>query len=219
VFNDIVGFAIALPGRIIDALVNLPGMLFDLGFRAMHAILDAFIQVAGDVIGWASGFPQEVVNTLLGLESALWGIGMQAMQGLWNGLKSLADDVKDWVGDFAKSMVKKITDPLGIFSPSRVMAWVGEMMMAGLAQGLEDSLTVAVNAGADSGVAVAQSVTKHALNGAPKVAREGWWPGAVGAPIVVDTTIELDGMVVARNTAKHMNRTGGPQLRPNVIAN
>ncbi|MFK0062614.1 phage tail tape measure protein [Streptomyces werraensis] len=68
---------------------------------------------------------------------AMYGAGIRAAQGLVRGLTSHQKYIESTMLRIAKSMSKSIRKALGIKSPSRVMAQVGEYTALGLVRGME----------------------------------------------------------------------------------
>ncbi|GLW45500.1 hypothetical protein Stsp02_11620 [Streptomyces sp. NBRC 14336] len=75
---------------------------------------------------------------------AMYGAGIRAAQGLVKGLVSHQRYIDKTMANIAKSMQKSIKKALGIKSPSRVMALVGQYTAQGLIRGVEGERT-AVN--------------------------------------------------------------------------
>ncbi|MFG2780831.1 phage tail tape measure protein [Streptomyces prunicolor] len=69
--------------------------------------------------------------------NAMYGAGIQAAQGLVAGLKSQEKAIEKQMAKLAKSMSASIRKALGIKSPSRVMALVGQYTAQGLIKGVE----------------------------------------------------------------------------------
>lgn len=66
-------------------------------------------------------------------------IGGNLVKGLWEGIKGLAGWIKDKVGEWASGLWNGIKSFFGIHSPSTKMSWVGDMLMEGLANGIDES--------------------------------------------------------------------------------
>ncbi|NUS78458.1 MAG: phage tail tape measure protein [Streptomyces sp.] len=81
--------------------------------------------------------------------SAMYGAGIQAAQGLVRGLTSQQKWIDKTMLRIAKSMSASIRKALGIKSPSRVMALVGQYTAQGLIKGIEGERS-AVNASMSS---------------------------------------------------------------------
>lgn len=70
---------------------------------------------------------------------AAYGAGVAAAQGLVNGLKAQEKAIVDQMAAIAQSLVDAIKQALGIKSPSRVMAQIGQFTGAGFALGMTES--------------------------------------------------------------------------------
>ena len=68
------------------------------------------------------------------------------MRGLWQGIQSLAGWIWDKVSGWISGIWDGILGFFGINSPSKEMAWVGEMLVEGLAGSIEDNGGQAVKA-------------------------------------------------------------------------
>ena len=73
-------------------------------------------------------------------------VGANLVRGLWQGIQSLAGWLWDKVSGWISSIWDGICDFLGIHSPSKEMAWVGEMLVKGLAGSIDDNGDEAVKA-------------------------------------------------------------------------
>ena len=73
-------------------------------------------------------------------------IGGNIVKGLWSGITQLASWLWDKVSGWISSIWDGICDFFGIHSPSKEMAWVGEMLVKGLAGSIDDNGNEAVKA-------------------------------------------------------------------------
>ena len=73
-------------------------------------------------------------------------IGGNIVKGLWSGITQLASWLWDKVSGWISSIWDGICDFFGIHSPSKEMAWVGEMLVKGLAGSVDDNGDEAVKA-------------------------------------------------------------------------
>ena len=85
--------------------------------------------------GWTNSAGSQIVNP-----------GKNIVQGLWQGIQSLAGWIWDKVSGWISGIWDGICSFFGINSPSREMAWVGEMLVEGLAGSIEDNGGQAVKA-------------------------------------------------------------------------
>ncbi len=91
-----------------------------------------------NILGSIGGLVSGAINTLASLPGKIWDIGSDMAEGLINGL-----DV-DWVVDQVKKLGKKainaLKDTLGIASPSKVFAEIGEFSALGFGNGFADEM-------------------------------------------------------------------------------
>lgn len=71
---------------------------------------------------------------------------MNLVRGLWNGIQSLAGWLWNKVASRCASIWGGITNYFGIHSPSKQMAWIGDMLTRGLAGGITATGARAVDA-------------------------------------------------------------------------
>ena len=71
--------------------------------------------------------------------SDMLSIGKNIISGLWEGISSKIQWLKDKITGFASGVLNKIKGVFGIHSPSKEMAWVGDMLDQGLAEGMLDN--------------------------------------------------------------------------------
>ena len=113
--------------QLLKAAVTLFGALVKAIPQACSALLKSLPQIWTTISGYLKQLPSKVVS-----------IGKDLVAGLWAGMKDLTwikSKIKGWVGDVTK-FLKKL---FGINSPSKVTAYMGEMLDEGLAVGIEDN--------------------------------------------------------------------------------
>lgn len=116
--------------------------------------LPALIQAAGDLIrglvkGLVASIPlllDAAPSIIGGLVSAfdslmdeIVGVGADIVSGVWDGICSMAGWIKDKVKGFFSGIVDGVKDFLGIHSPSRVFAEIGNNTVAGYADGVDSA--------------------------------------------------------------------------------
>ena len=173
-------FIVALVEGLVD---NLPTLL-DEAPKIIKNLASAFIQSIG-YIG----------------EAAI-EIGIALVKGIWEGIKRMGDWLTGMVKGFFDGIVDGVKGFLGIHSPSRVFAGIGENMALGLGEGWDNEYgnikrsiasgmdfgTASVDFGASGVAAIGNSIA----SGVGALAASG-----VGS-IVINLTTELDGAVLAR---------------------
>ena len=90
-----------------------------------------------------------IVKGFAGGASEMANIGLNLIKGIWNGISDAASWLWGKVSGFCSDLMGKIKGFFGISSPSKEMAWVGDMLTQGLAGGIDDSAKVAIDAAED----------------------------------------------------------------------
>ncbi|MGQ4533372.1 phage tail protein [Dermabacteraceae bacterium P13138] len=107
--------------------------------RNLPTIISTIVSAIPQIVsGIVSAFGQGV--------SQMVSVGGNLVRGLWNGIQGLAGWLWNQVSSWASSIWDGITSFFGIHSPSRKMAWAGEMLARGLAAGIDDNAQRATQA-------------------------------------------------------------------------
>lgn len=91
----------------------------------------------GQILSAAGEIITTVFNGIVSLASDLWEAGKSIVSGIWEGIKNTADWLWNQVKGFFSNVLQKIKDFLGIASPSKVFAEMGENMALGIGVGIE----------------------------------------------------------------------------------
>lgn len=114
--------------QLLTAAVKLFGALATAIPKACTTLLKSLPQIWSTISGYLKQLPSKVVS-----------IGGDLVKGLWKGISDkatwLKNKIKGWVGNVEK-FLKKL---FGINSPSKVTAYMGEMLDEGLAKGIDDN--------------------------------------------------------------------------------
>ena len=113
------------------------------------------------VKGIAQNIPQlvtSVLNMMATIAKTIWEslpdiieVGKNIVRGLWEGIKAMASWIGDKVSGFVGGLVDGVKGVLGIHSPSKVFAGIGENMALGLGQGFSNTMR-SVGAGIQSAI-------------------------------------------------------------------
>ena len=76
-------------------------------------------------------------------------VGRNLVTGLWNGIVSLADWLWQSVSSWISGIWNGIKNFFGIHSPSKQMGWIGEMLVKGMADSIDDNADEAIDAAED----------------------------------------------------------------------
>lgn len=182
--------------------------------QACVALLKSLPEIGSTILGYLGGLPEKVIE-----------IGKELISGLWKGITDkdgwLHDKITGWVGDVT-GWLKKL---FGINSPSKVTAYMGEMLDEGLAVGIEDHANAPKKAmsdltgdmldtaGALDGVAIERQVNSATSASAAASAAQ-----SAGTLSKLDQILEaikrghilmLDGSALVGATADKMNNALG----------
>lgn len=126
-------------------------------FSSIWAGIQSIFSVVASVLGGffrsAASAVQSAWNGVTSFFSGIWGkikgvfsdaisafsrIGRNIVDGIKNGISNAWNSLVSWVRGKFEGLVDSVLGFLGIHSPSRVFAEIGEDSMAGYAQGVED---------------------------------------------------------------------------------
>lgn len=133
----ILRFVASLPGRLLSFLINLPGRLYTFFVMSFQRIVAAARVVVPALLAFLRTLPGRIVATLGDIRSRMIEVGGNIVRGLIDGIRSFTQWAIDQAKEFANNVVAGIKNALGIASPSKVFALLGEQSAAGFAQGLD----------------------------------------------------------------------------------
>lgn len=130
----------ALP-EIISAIVkaltdNIP-LIVETGVKLLTSLITNLPQIIAEIVRAMPGIITGIVNALSEGISQVTGVGANLVRGLWNGIRSLAGWLWNQVSSWISGIWDGIKDFFGIASPSKQMAWVGSMLVEGLAGAID----------------------------------------------------------------------------------
>ena len=156
-FAGVLGwFGVALPARFTDfsativrriatGLAPLAGFLTGAWSQIQAAFAGGFVGVNNLIANWSPvGLFYRAFAGVLGwfgieLPSKFTDFGANIVRGLVNGITGSMGAVKDAISNAGSSTIAWFKEKLGIHSPSRVFAQLGDYTMQGLAMGLDRS--------------------------------------------------------------------------------
>ena len=172
-------FIVALVEGLVD---NLPTLL-DEAPKIIKNLASAFIQSLG-YIG----------------EAAI-EIGIALVKGIWEGIKRMGDWLTGMVKGFFDGIVDGVKGGLGIHSPSRVFAGIGENMALGLGEGWDNeygNIKRSIASGMDFGTASVDFGASGVAAIGNSIASGVSALASGSGNILINLTTELDGAVLAR---------------------
>lgn len=147
---EIIGAIVEAMPQIIDGLLNalLAGIpqVIDAGVKLLIALVEDLPYIIDTVIKAVPEIVSSIVDAFWERRGEIVEIGKNLVKGLWDGIQQLAGWLWNKVSDWISSIWDGICDFFGIHSPSREMAWIGEMLVKGLSGSIDDNGSEAVSA-------------------------------------------------------------------------
>lgn len=206
------------------ALLSATPQIINAGFKLLSALKDAVPKACSSLLKALPQIWQTLSSYLKQLPSKVVDVGKEIISGLWKGMTErttwLKNKIKSWVGDVTK-FLKKL---FGINSPSKVTAYMGEMLDEGLAVGIEDnaeapkdamsslSSDVIDAAGQVDGIAIERHVQQSYSANAAASAQNSGLLGKLDkilAAIERGQILTIDGNALVGATANTMNSALG----------
>ena len=133
----------ALP-QIISSIINfittnLPKII-EMGVKLVVQLAVGLVKAIPQLV---ASLPQIVTAIISGIGKAatsIVSVGKNIVTGLWSGVSSMISWVKNKISGFVGDIVGGIKSLLGIHSPSRVFAGIGDNMAKGLGEGFTDEM-------------------------------------------------------------------------------
>lgn len=132
-----------------DTLLDDIPKIVEAGVKLLTSLVTDLPRIIAEIV---RALPEIITGMLTELEkgiSKFEDVGENLVRGLWTGIQSLAswlwNKVYGWISDIWDG----ITDFFGIASPSKEMAWIGEMLVEGLAGAVNKDGKKAVKAVTD----------------------------------------------------------------------
>lgn len=115
---------------------NIP-QIVETGVKLLTSLITNLPQIIAEIVQAMPEIITGIVNALSDGISQVTEVGANLVRGLWNGIQSLAGWLWDQVSSWASGIWDGICDFFQIASPSKKMAWVGSMLVEGLAGAID----------------------------------------------------------------------------------
>ena len=119
------------------AVEKLPQVI-ELGMKMVLAIVSGLANNLPQIVRSVLDMMATIVKTFVSSLPDIVNVGKQIVKGLWEGIKAMGSWIKEKVGNFFSGIVSGVKSKLGIHSPSRVLAGIGENMALGLGEGWDN---------------------------------------------------------------------------------
>lgn len=118
------------------AIEKLPEVI-SLGLQMVVSLVKGIAQNIPQIVTSVLNMMATIVKTIWESLPDIIEVGKNIVLGLWEGIKAMASWIGDKVSGFVGGLVDGVKGVLGIHSPSRVFAGIGQNMALGLGQGFE----------------------------------------------------------------------------------
>ncbi len=187
-----------LANGIIDMLPNI----IETGLKLIVALATSLITHLPELIVKIPEMIRAIVKGFSDGMPNIIEIGKNIVRGVWQGIKSLAGWIKDNVKGFFGDIVTGAKNALGIHSPSRVFAGIGENMALGLSDGWDseyNKIKRNITNGLDFGTATIDA--KATMSGKLQNALTNI--GNIGGDINIVVQSVLDGKIIGETAYKY----------------
>lgn len=126
--------------KLIEAIIdNLP-LIIDAGIKITVAVAKGLIEAIPQLIQAVPKLIQSIVDGFVNGMIAIIEIGKNIVRGIWEGILAMGEWIREKVSGFFGGIVDGVKGVLGIQSPSKVFAGIGENMAAGIGVGFENQM-------------------------------------------------------------------------------
>lgn len=194
--------AIKIMQSFIDVIVqNLP-QIIESGITIVSKLVEGLLQAIPTILMNVPAIVEAIVRGFANALPEFLEVGKNVVKGVWEGIKSMASWIKEKVYGFFNGVVDNVKSVLGIHSPSRVFAGIGENMALGLGKGWDSEYNDIKN-GIESGLDFnTDSVNVASTTSAGNSGFAGAFANAA-QEIVLNITETIDGAVLARNQYRY----------------
>lgn len=183
------------------AIEKLP-QIIELGLKMVLSLVKGLANNLPKLVSSVLDMIATIVKTFVSSIPDIVSVGKQIVEGLWNGIKSMASWITNKVKNFFSGIVDSVKGVLGIHSPSRIFAGIGENMALGLSDGWDSEynrIKRNITNGLDFGTATIDA--KATMSGKLQNALTGI--GNIGGDINIVVQSVLDGKIIGETAYKY----------------
>ncbi|MEW6903266.1 tape measure protein [Trueperella pyogenes] len=146
IITTIIGAIPQIIASLVSVIVSSIPQIISAGVQLLVSLIQNLPTIIGEIVRAIPQIITGIVGAIRDGVSRMASVGGDLVRGLWNGIQQLAgwlwDKVSGWIGGIWDG----ITGFFGINSPSKEMAWIGDMLTRGLAGGITSTGHRAVEA-------------------------------------------------------------------------
>lgn len=209
--------------KLLESLVKSAPQLIVASLEMIVQLGAGLIVYIPELLSYVAEIPAAIIGGIVDGVKGIAEVGANIVRGLWDGIQNMGTWIKDKVSGFFGGIVDDVKGLLGIHSPSRVFADIGENMALGLGKGWDNEfyrIRSDINGGlnfgtanvdfASSSVGVSSAGIVNGINSALST-------GDFSAPITLNLVFP-DGTKLASYLfdplAQFANANGTPILNP-----
>ena len=188
--------------KLIEAYVNNAPKMIEASLKIIIALAEGLITSIPQLIKAIPQIVTAIVNGFKNYMSQIKDIGKNIVNGVWEGIQSMASWINGKVKSFLSGIVDSVKGVLGIHSPSRVFAGIGENMALGLSDGWDseyNKIKRNITNGLDFGTATIDA--KATMSGKLQNALTNI--GNIGGDINIVVQSVLDGKIIGETAYKY----------------
>ena len=142
------------------AIEKLPQVI-ELGLQMVIALVKGLAQNLPQLVTGVLNMAATIIKTLVDSIPDVIEVGKDIVRGVWEGIKAMGSWIKEKVSGFFGGIVDNVKGVLGIHSPSRVFAGIGENMALGLGDGWESEYGTIVVQSVLDGKVIGETAYKY----------------------------------------------------------
>ena len=131
---------------IVSSLLSHLGELAMAGVKLLVGLISSLPTAIAQIVAALPQVAVSMIQNLLSFVGNFADVGVNLIKGLWNGIKDTVGWVVDRIKGLGKTILGAVKSIFGISSPSKEMAYMGEMLGAGLVEGMTASETTVTKA-------------------------------------------------------------------------
>lgn len=165
---------------ITDALIGNIDKIIDAGVQLFVALIENLPKIIIEIVKAVPDIIAGIVKAFGDLAWKIVEVGGNLIKGIWQGIKDAGAWLKEKIKGFFDGVVGGIKDFLGIHSPSKVFAGIGEFMAEGLGDGFDDQFKsvkkdIENSMNFDAGTITADAnISRHYTSGSYGAASTSW---------------------------------------------
>lgn len=137
---ELIAKAPEIISNLVTAIVENVPKLLEAALQIVVALANGIIENLSEIFSAAGQIISTIWDGITSLASSIWDIGKNIVEGIWEGISGAADWLWGKITGFFDGIIDGVKDFLGIASPSKVFAGIGDNMAAGIGVGFDRTM-------------------------------------------------------------------------------